>query len=142
VPAERSDVRDGVKDRLLAVARLTASAVPAGAATGNRLVGDATRVPPNTDAADGPPGAAVLFEVEPVGGPRRAAAPTELRLATLRPGAQPPRHDPHRQQRRPLRRHRPRRHLGQSPARRFTALRVQASAGRRAAAFADNSTQG
>jgi hypothetical protein len=34
----------------------------------------------------------VLLEVVPLGGPRRAAAPTELRLATLRPGADPPRH--------------------------------------------------
>jgi hypothetical protein len=37
-------------------------------------------------------GAVVLLEVEPAGGPRRAAAPTELRLATLRPGTEPPRH--------------------------------------------------
>jgi hypothetical protein len=41
--------------------------------------------------ARGPIGAAVLLEVEPRGGPRRAAAPIELRLATLRPGADPPR---------------------------------------------------
>jgi hypothetical protein len=41
--------------------------------------------------ARGAVGAAVLLEVEPRGGPRRAAAPTELRLATLRPGAEPPR---------------------------------------------------
>jgi hypothetical protein len=38
----------------------------------------------------GPVGAAVLLEVEPAGGSRRA--PTELRLATLRPGAEAPRH--------------------------------------------------
>jgi hypothetical protein len=44
-----------------------------------------------TGEARGPLGAAVLLEVEPVGGPRHAAAPTELRLATLRPGAEPPR---------------------------------------------------
>jgi hypothetical protein len=41
--------------------------------------------------ARGPIGVTVLLEVEPVGGPRRVAAPTELRLATLRPGAEPPR---------------------------------------------------
>jgi hypothetical protein len=40
----------------------------------------------------GPPGGTVLLEVEPAGGPSRAAAPTELRLATLRPGAEPPRY--------------------------------------------------
>lgn len=39
-----------------------------------------------------PRGSTVLLEVEPLGGPRRAGAPTELRLATLRPGADPPRH--------------------------------------------------
>jgi hypothetical protein len=37
-------------------------------------------------------GPLVLLEVEPSGGPRRAAAPTELRLATLRLGAEQPRH--------------------------------------------------
>jgi hypothetical protein len=37
-------------------------------------------------------GPLVLLEVEPLGGHRRAAAPTVLRLATLRPGAEPPRH--------------------------------------------------
>jgi hypothetical protein len=37
-------------------------------------------------------GGTVLLEVEPLGGPRRAAAPTELRLATLCPGAETPRH--------------------------------------------------
>jgi hypothetical protein len=42
--------------------------------------------------AHGPRGGTVLLEVEPLGGPRRAATPTELRLATLRPGADPPRH--------------------------------------------------
>jgi hypothetical protein len=36
-------------------------------------------------------GQVVLLEVEPAGGPRRAGAPTELRLETLRPGAEPPR---------------------------------------------------
>jgi hypothetical protein len=41
--------------------------------------------------ARGAIGAAVLLEVEPLGGPRRAAAPIQLRLATLRPGADPPR---------------------------------------------------
>lgn len=35
-------------------------------------------------------GATVLLEVEPSGGSRRES-PTELRLATLRPGAEPPR---------------------------------------------------
>src|SRR6185312_2146940 len=42
-------------------------------------------------AAHGPHGGSFLLEVEPVGGPRRATAPTELRLATLRPDAEPPR---------------------------------------------------
>ncbi|HVV89274.1 MAG TPA: hypothetical protein VHB53_02155, partial [Solirubrobacterales bacterium] len=37
-------------------------------------------------------GQVVLLEVEPIGGPRRAAAATELRLETLRPGAEQPRH--------------------------------------------------
>jgi hypothetical protein len=41
--------------------------------------------------ARGAIGAAVLLEVESLGGSRRTAAPTELRLATLRPGADPPR---------------------------------------------------
>jgi hypothetical protein len=41
---------------------------------------------------DDPPGGIVLLEVETSGGPRRADAPTELRLATLRSGADPPRH--------------------------------------------------
>jgi hypothetical protein len=36
-------------------------------------------------------GPVVLLEVEPLGGPRRAVAPTELRLETLRPGAEPAR---------------------------------------------------
>jgi hypothetical protein len=36
-------------------------------------------------------GQVVLLEVEPAGGPRRAGAPTELRLETLHPGAEPPR---------------------------------------------------
>lgn len=40
---------------------------------------------------DAPPAAAVLLEVETAGGPRRAPAPTEMRLATLRPGAESPR---------------------------------------------------
>ncbi len=44
------------------------------------------------DAHRPPASAAVLLEVEPLGGPRRAKAPTDLRLATLRPGADPPRH--------------------------------------------------
>ncbi|MBS1845783.1 MAG: hypothetical protein JST53_15305 [Actinobacteria bacterium] len=42
--------------------------------------------------AHGPHAGAVLLEVEPLGGPRRAEMPTELRLATLRPGVEPPRH--------------------------------------------------
>jgi hypothetical protein len=42
--------------------------------------------------ARGPLGALLLLEVETSGGPRRATVPTELRLATLRPGADPPRH--------------------------------------------------
>jgi hypothetical protein len=42
--------------------------------------------------ARGAIGATVLLEVEAAGGPRRADAPTKLRLATLRPGAEPPRH--------------------------------------------------
>jgi len=79
---------------------------PAGAPVGSPSVGDATRLPPgpgeaatpglavqpSTDAAGAPPRGTVLLEVEPVGSPRRVAAPTELRLATLRPGAEPPRH--------------------------------------------------
>jgi hypothetical protein len=56
------------------------------------LAGGDARGPLVPAADGGPPGAAVLLEVEPAGGPRRAAAPTELRLATLRPGAEPPRH--------------------------------------------------
>jgi hypothetical protein len=42
--------------------------------------------------ARGPRAGVVLLEVEPLGGPSRAEMPTELRLATLRPGADPPRH--------------------------------------------------
>jgi hypothetical protein len=42
--------------------------------------------------ARGPIGPLILLEVETSGGPRRADSPTELRLATLRPGADPPRH--------------------------------------------------
>jgi hypothetical protein len=42
--------------------------------------------------ARGPVGPLLLLEVETSGGPRRADSPTELRLATLRPGAEPPRH--------------------------------------------------
>jgi hypothetical protein len=41
--------------------------------------------------ARGAIGATVLLEVEPVGGPRRGDAPTELRLAVLRPGTATPR---------------------------------------------------
>jgi hypothetical protein len=41
--------------------------------------------------ARGAIGPLVLLEVEPAGGPRRAAMPTELRLATLRPGTPTPR---------------------------------------------------
>jgi hypothetical protein len=47
---------------------------------------------PTLAIASDEPGAAVLLEVEPAGGPRRAPSPTELRIATLRPGAEPPRH--------------------------------------------------
>ena len=43
-------------------------------------------------AARGAIGPLVLLEVEAAGGPRRATMPTELRLATLRPGAETPRH--------------------------------------------------
>jgi hypothetical protein len=39
-----------------------------------------------------PSGPRVLLELEAAGGPRRADAPTELRLATLTPGAEQPRH--------------------------------------------------
>lgn len=42
--------------------------------------------------AHGPRAGIVLLEVEPLGGPRRAEVPTELRLATLRPDSEPPRH--------------------------------------------------
>jgi hypothetical protein len=42
--------------------------------------------------ARGALGPTVLLEVEPAGGPRRGDVPTELRLATLHPGAEPPRH--------------------------------------------------
>jgi hypothetical protein len=63
-------LRDGVDERWQSLA--------AGDAHGPRL-------------GDGEPGGAVLLEVETCG-PRRAPAPTELRLATLRPGAEPPRH--------------------------------------------------
>jgi hypothetical protein len=42
--------------------------------------------------ARGPVGSLVMLEVEASGGPRRADSPTELRLATLRPGTDPPRH--------------------------------------------------
>lgn len=42
--------------------------------------------------AHGPRAGVVLLEVEPLGSPRRTEMPTELRLATLRPGAEPPRH--------------------------------------------------
>jgi hypothetical protein len=41
--------------------------------------------------ARGAIGPLVLLEVEPSGGPRRAELPTELRLATLRPGTETPR---------------------------------------------------
>jgi hypothetical protein len=47
--------------------------------------------PQGRDAGTDRSGAAVLLEVETSGGPRRAAAPTELRLATLTPGAEQPR---------------------------------------------------
>ncbi|MBS1679170.1 MAG: hypothetical protein JST08_17475 [Actinobacteria bacterium] len=56
------------------------------------LVGDGTGAPPDPDEEGGRRGPIVLLEVEAVGGPRRAAAPAEVRLATLRPGAEPPRH--------------------------------------------------
>ena len=73
MPAGRSGIRPGVKEHLLtlATARLSAagSDVEAGAALG----------------------AAVLLELEAIGDSRRARNPTELRLAILRPGAQPPR---------------------------------------------------
>ena len=42
-------------------------------------------------AAREPSGPRVLLELETAGGPRRAAAPTELRIATLIPGAEQPR---------------------------------------------------
>jgi hypothetical protein len=41
--------------------------------------------------ARAPLGAAVLLEVEPAGGPRRGRSPINLRVATLRPGSEPPR---------------------------------------------------
>jgi hypothetical protein len=41
--------------------------------------------------AHAPLGDAILLEVEPLGGPRRTAAPTELRLTVLRPGNATPR---------------------------------------------------
>jgi hypothetical protein len=47
---------------------------------------------PAVAAAPEEGGTTVLLEVEPAGGPRRAPSPTELRIATLRPGAEPPRH--------------------------------------------------
>jgi hypothetical protein len=52
--------------------------------------GDA-HAPLGPGGADASPGA-VLLEVETVGGSRRAAAPTEMRVETLRPGTDPPRH--------------------------------------------------
>jgi hypothetical protein len=42
--------------------------------------------------ARAPLGPAVLLEVETTGGSRRARTPTDLRLTTLRPGTEPPRH--------------------------------------------------
>jgi hypothetical protein len=43
-------------------------------------------------AVDAASAATVLLEVEAAGGPRRAPSPTELRVATLRPGVEAPRH--------------------------------------------------
>jgi hypothetical protein len=75
-------LRDDVDERWQAMA--------SGDAHGPRLDVAPEAAPAGTDP-DGSPGV-VLLEVEPLGGPRRASAPTELRLATLRPGADPPRH--------------------------------------------------
>ena len=77
-------LRDTVDERWQSLA--------AGDAHGPRVEAGAP-VPADPDDGSGPRvDGTVLLEVEPLGGPRRADAPTELRLATLRPGADPPRH--------------------------------------------------
>lgn len=76
-------LRDAVDERWqsLAAGEAHGPRVEAGA-PGPAVPGDAPG--PSVDGT-------VLLEVETAGGPPRADAPTELRLATLRPGADPPR---------------------------------------------------
>jgi hypothetical protein len=73
-------LRDGVDERWQSLAE--------GDARGPLAVAGPLDV--DAPAAD-PPGAAVLLEVGTTGGSRRSRNPTELRLATLRPGSESPR---------------------------------------------------
>ncbi|HEX4306317.1 MAG TPA: hypothetical protein VHZ54_09790 [Solirubrobacterales bacterium] len=77
-------LRDTVDERWQSMASGDAHAPTVAAAPGD--------AEPLSPGAPGPSSGSVLLEVEAMGGPRRAAAPRELRVATLRPGAEPPRH--------------------------------------------------
>ncbi len=84
-------LRDSVDERWQSLAAGDAQApavTPAAAAPPARDDLDRARVP---GPAGDRPGATVLLEVEAAGGPRRAPSPTELRIATLRLGAETPR---------------------------------------------------
>jgi hypothetical protein len=97
-------LRDTVDERWQSLAAGTAhtpavaAGSPAPLVSGEAVALPAGAAPPTPNAvvasgkADDSPAAVVLLEVEPAGGPRRAPSPTELRIATLRPAAEPPRH--------------------------------------------------
>ncbi len=77
-------LRDAVDERWQSLA--------AGEARGPRVEAGAPGPVPPGDGPAPPVDGTVLLEAETIGGPRRTPAPTELRLAILRPGAEPPRH--------------------------------------------------